>query len=94
MSDYTDNCRAWRNRTTLLLMNDVLYNTLQRVQRRDALITSGVNGLVQSWRASAEVIGKLCTGNAERWQAVIRQMRAPANFAEILRARTSCWTDT
>jgi hypothetical protein len=80
-------------RTTLLVMDDIVYKTLQHLQRGDALITSGVNGIIQSWEASTEVIGKLCTGNAERWQAAIRKMQAPVNLAEILRARTSCWSD-
>jgi hypothetical protein len=74
-------------------MNDVLYNTLQHFQRRDDRIANGVKGLIQSWQASAEVIGKVCTGNAARWQAAIRQIQAPANLAEILRARTSCSAD-
>jgi len=71
-------------------MNDVLYNTLrQHLQRGDAFIAGGVNALIHSWRASADVIGKLCSGDAERWHAAVRQIQAPLNFAEILRARTS-----
>ena len=72
-------------------MNDIVCKTLQHLQRGDALITSGVNGLIHSWQASTQVIGKLCTGRAERWQATIRKIQAPVNLAEILRARTSCW---
>ena len=94
MSGYTDNCRALWARTTLLAMNDVFYKTLQHLHHSDALITNGVNGLIHSWQASTEVIGKLCTGHAGRWQATIRKIQAPVNLAEILRARTSCWSDT
>jgi hypothetical protein len=75
-------------------MNNVLYNTLKQLQRGDALISSGVNGLIHSWHASTQVVGRLCTGHAERWQATIRRIQAPMNLAEILRARTSCWSDT
>jgi hypothetical protein len=74
-------------------MNDVFYKTLQHLHRGDVLITNGVNGLIHSWKASTEVIGKLCTGHAERWQATIRKIQAPVNLAEILRSRTSCWSD-
>ncbi len=94
LSEYTDNCRALPKHTRLLVMNNVLDKTLQHLQRGDALITSGVNGLIHSWQASTQVIGKLCTGHAERWHAAIRQIQAPVNLAEILRARTSCWSDT
>jgi len=75
-------------------MNDAFYQTLQHLHRGDALIATGVNGLVHGWQASTEVIGKLCTSHAERWQATIRKIQAPVNLAEILRARTSCWSDT
>jgi hypothetical protein len=74
-------------------VNNVIYKTLQQLHRGDCLITSGVNGLIHSWQASTEVIGKLCTGHAERWQATIRKIQAPVNLAEKLRARTSCWSD-
>jgi len=90
MSEYADNCRARSERTTLLAMNDVFYKTLQHLHRGDALMTGGVNRLINSWQASTEAICKLCTGHAERWQATIRKIQAPANLAEILRARTSC----
>jgi hypothetical protein len=73
-----------------MMMHKTLYNTLQHLQRGDALITNGLNGLFQSWQASTEVIGKSCTGHAARWQAAIRQFQAPVNLADILRARTSC----
>lgn len=75
-------------------MNDVFYKTLQHLHRGDALIANGANGLIHSWQASTEVIGKLCTGHAGRWQATIRKIQAPANFAEILRTRTSCCSDS
>jgi hypothetical protein len=92
MSEYADNCRALSKRTTSLNMNNVLYNTLQHLQRGDALVAGGVNALILSWQASADVIGKLCTGDGERWQAAIRQIQAPVNLAEILRARPSFWS--
>jgi hypothetical protein len=75
-------------------MNVMFYKTLRHLHRGDVLITSGVNGLIHSWQASTEVIGKLCTGHAERWQATIRKIQPPVNLAEILRTRTSCWSDT
>jgi hypothetical protein len=53
-----------------------------------ALLAGSIEGLLSGWRApAADVIGKLCTG-AERWQAAIRQIQAPVNLADILRART------
>jgi hypothetical protein len=94
MSEYADNCCALSKHTTILIMNDVLYNTLQHLQRGDALVASGVSALIHSWQASADVIGKLCIGDGERWQAAIRQIQAPANLAEILRARPSFWSGT
>jgi hypothetical protein len=71
-------------------MDHWLDNTLERLQLGETLIASGVDGLFQGWRASTDVIGKLCTGGAERWQAAVRQLQAPVkvNLAEILRART------
>jgi len=68
-------------------MNHWLEKTWQHLQVGEALIADGVEGLFRGWQASAEVIGKLCTG-ADRWQAVIRQMQSPVNLADILRART------
>jgi hypothetical protein len=94
MSGYTDNCCALSKPTTLLVMNNLLYNTLQHLQRGDDLITSGVNGLIHSWQTSTQVIGKLCTSHAERWQATIRRIQAPVSLAEVLRTRSSCWSDT
>lgn len=52
----------------------------------ETLIADGIDVLVRHWQASTTVIGKLCTGT-ERWQAALRQIQAPVNFAEILRAR-------
>jgi hypothetical protein len=75
-------------------MNHALDNTLQHSQLGEALMASGVDGLFQGWQASTDVIGKLCTGGAERWQAAVRQMQAPVNLADILRARTFLWTRT
>jgi hypothetical protein len=69
-------------------MNHWLENTLQRLQLGETLIAGGVEGLFHGWQASTEVIGKLCTGSADRWQAAVRQIQAPVNLAEILRART------
>jgi len=97
MSEYADNCCTLSKGTTLSAVNDVLYNTLRHFQRADALLAGGVSGLLHSWQASTNVIGRLCTDNAERWQAAIRQIQAPANLAnlaEILRARASIWSGT
>ncbi len=69
-------------------MNHSLDNPFDQLQLGEALLASGVEKLFQSWQASSEVIGKLCAGGAERWQAAIRQMQAPVDLAEILRART------
>jgi hypothetical protein len=51
------------------------------------LLNTSVDELFRRWQASATAIGKLCAGT-ERWQALIRQVQAPLNLAEILRART------
>jgi len=68
-------------------MTHSLENTLRQFQLGEELIAEAVEALIGGWQASTVVIGKLRTG-AERWQAAIRQMQAPVNFAEILRART------
>ena len=68
-------------------MNHALENAMRPLQLGEALITAGVEELYRRWQASTQAIGKLCPG-AERWQAVFRQMQAPINLAEILRART------
>ena len=71
-------------------MNHWLNDTLQHLRLGEALMASGVDGLVRGLRAQADAIGELCTG-AERWQAAIRQIQAPiqatVNLADILRAR-------
>jgi hypothetical protein len=68
-------------------VSDALDNVLQQFQLGEELIADGIDVLVRHWQASATVIGRLCTG-AERWQAALRQIQAPMNLAEILRART------
>lgn len=68
-------------------MSHWLDNTMQHLHLGEALIAAGVDSLMHGWRAPVEAIGKICTG-AERWQAVIRQIQAPMNLADILRART------
>lgn len=68
-------------------MNNWLDNTLRHLQLGESLLADGVDGLCQGLQASTDVIGKLCTTGAERWQTVVRQMQAPVNFADILRAR-------
>ena len=69
-------------------MNHWLDNTVLHLQLGTSLSADGVEALFQCWQqASTSVIGKLCTG-AERWQAAIRQIQAPVNFADALRART------
>ena len=66
----------------------MLDNALRQLQLGESLLAGGVDGLCHGWQASTDVIGKLCTGGAERWQMVIRQMRTTVNLADILRART------
>lgn len=68
-------------------MNDALGNVLQQLQLGEDLIADGIDVLMRRWQASTQAIGKICIG-ADRWQAAIRQMQAPINLAEILRART------
>lgn len=68
-------------------MSYALDNVLQQLQLGEELIADGIDVLVRRWQASATALGKLCTG-AERWQAALRQIQAPVNLAEILRART------
>jgi hypothetical protein len=52
-------------------------------------LMDGVDALIHGWQqASSQFIGRICTG-AERWQAKIREIQAPANLADILRARIS-----
>ena len=65
-------------------MDHRLDNTWQRLLTGEALFASGVEGLAQGWKHSTEVIGKLWTGGADRWQRAIRQMQSPVNLAEIL----------
>jgi hypothetical protein len=68
-------------------VSNALENVLQQFQLGEELIADGIDVLVRHWQASATAIGRLCTG-AERWQAALRQIQAPMNLAEILRART------
>lgn len=69
-------------------MNHWLDNTLRHLQLSETLRAGGLEVLFHGWQqASTNAIGKLCTG-AERWQAAIRQIQAPVNFADALRART------
>ena len=70
----------------MFTVSDALDNVLQQFQLGEELIADGIDVLVRHWQASATVIGRLCTG-AERWQAALRQIQAPLNLAEILRAR-------
>ena len=68
-------------------MRHALDNVFNQLQLGEELIADGIEVLVRRWQTSATVIGKLCTG-AERWQAALRQIQAPMNLADILRART------
>jgi hypothetical protein len=68
-------------------MSKTLENAMHPLQLGEELIAAGVDELFRRWQASANAIGKFCTGS-ERWQAAFRQMQAPINLAEILRART------
>ena len=63
-----------------------------QLQLGEALLSNGVDGLIHSWRASTEVLGQICAGGADRWQAAVRQMQAPVNLADILRARKFFWS--
>ena len=67
-------------------MGHTFENVLHQVQLGEDLIATAVEELISRWQASVTVIGKLCT-ETDRWQAVIRQMQAPVNLADILRAR-------
>jgi hypothetical protein len=69
-------------------LDNALENTLRQFQLGEELIAGAVEGLTRGWQASAVVVGKL-RSEAGRWQAAIRQIQAPVNFADILRARTS-----
>lgn len=88
LSHGTDNCRIVILRFTLSSMNHALENPLRHLQFGETRLANGVEGLFQSWQASTGFIGKLCASGAERWQAAIRQIQAPVNCADILRART------
>jgi hypothetical protein len=68
-------------------MNDALGNVMHQLQLGEELIADAIDVVIRRWQASTQAIGKICTG-PERWQAAIRQMQAPINLAEILRART------
>ncbi len=68
-------------------MGYVQDNVWQQLKLGEELIADGIDVVVRRWQASATALGKLCTG-AERWQAVLRQIQAPMNLAEILRGRT------
>jgi hypothetical protein len=68
-------------------VSDALDNVLRQFQLGEELIADGIDVLVRHWQVSTTAIGRLCTG-AERWQAALRQIQAPMNLAEILRART------
>jgi hypothetical protein len=58
------------------------------IQKGEELIANSVVAVLRDWQNPSVVIDKLCTG-AERWQAAIRRMNAPSNFADILRSRTA-----
>jgi hypothetical protein len=68
-------------------VENALEHTLRQFQLGEELISGAVDGLIRGWQASTVVVGKLRT-EAGRWQAAIRQIQAPENLAEILRART------
>jgi hypothetical protein len=69
------------------MIGNPLANAMHQLELGEELLTAGVDELFRRWQASATAIGKLCAGT-DRWQAVIREMQAPLNLAEILRART------
>jgi hypothetical protein len=65
-------------------MDHWIDHTWQRLRYGEALLASGVDGLAEGWKASAEVIGKLWTDGPDRWQKAIRQMHSQLNLADIL----------
>jgi hypothetical protein len=67
-------------------MGHTYENVMHQLQLGEELIAAAVDELVCRWQASVTVIGKICT-EADRWKAVLHQMQAPVNFADILRAR-------
>jgi hypothetical protein len=67
-------------------MSHTFESVMHQVQLGEELIAAGVDELFRRWQASITVIGKLCS-ETDRWQAVIRQVQAPVNLADILRAR-------
>ena len=69
-------------------MNNAFENVMHQMQLGEELIAAGVDELFRRWQASVTVIGKLCA-ETDRWQAVLRQMQAPVNLAEILRGRAA-----
>jgi len=73
-------------------MNHWLDETLQHIHYGEALIVDGVEELLHHGRkAGTEAIGLLRDG-AERWHAMIREVHATVNLADILRGRTSTST--
>ncbi len=64
-----------------------LDETFEPLEFGEALLQGGVEGLARGWQASTAFIGRLCTG-PERWHAALKQIQAPMNLADILRART------
>jgi hypothetical protein len=68
-------------------MTNSIENVMHRLQLGEELIAAGVDELFRRWQASANAIGKFCTGS-ERWQAAFRQMQAPVDLAAILRSRS------
>jgi hypothetical protein len=72
---------------TFAQMEHAFENLMHRLQLGEELLGAGAEELFRRWRASTQAIGKLCAGT-DRWQAAFRQMQAPINLAEILRART------
>lgn len=87
LSEFTDNFIFDRVALEFPFMGHTFENVLQQVQLGEELVAAAVDELFSRWRASVTVIGKLCR-ETDRWQAVIRQMQAPVNLADILRART------
>ena len=69
-------------------LGNTLENTLRQFQLGEELIAGAAEGRIRGWQASTIVVGKLRT-EAGRWQSAIRQIQAPVNFADILRARSS-----
>ncbi len=61
--------------------------SMQHLQLSEALLTGGVDAVLQGWKAPSSFVGRLCN-EAERWHAAIRDLQSSVSPAGIMRART------